>query len=273
PDANPAQPTPVISRTPYPAFANALDFYDHTGISVYHAFLARAEHRFSHGLSLLAAYTLSKSIDDASFAGGITPQPAEPQNSYNLAAERGLSYFDSPHRFVTSLIYQLPIGKGHALFASGLMSGALGGWEISGIGQYQTGTPMSILVPGDPANVGVGTQRADVVGDPLPSGFVRGGAARLAFNTSAFRMPAAGMFGNSGRNIIRDAPLNDWDLGLSKTFLATERTRLQFRAESFNALNHTQFQLFGNVLGTPTFGVWNSARDPRTFQFGIKAYY
>jgi hypothetical protein len=272
-DANPAQPTPVVSRTPYPAFANALDFYDHTGFSTYEAFLARAEHRFSRGLSLLAAYTFSKSTDNSSFAGGISPQPNEPQNSYDIAAERGLSYFDSPHRFVASFIYQVPIGKGHALLSRGIAGRAIGGWQISGIGQYQTGAPSSILVPGDPANVGVGTQRADVVGNPLPPGFARGGTARLAFDKSAFRMPAAGTFGDSGRNIIRDAPLNNWDLGLSKTFLFTERARLQFRAESFNALNHTQFQLFGNVLNTPTFGVWNSARVPRTLQFGLKLYY
>ncbi|HJU10842.1 MAG TPA: hypothetical protein VJ728_08190, partial [Candidatus Binataceae bacterium] len=272
-DPNPAVPTPIVSRTPYPAFANALDFYDDTGFSNYHALIARAEHRFSRGLSLLVAYTFSKSIDDVSFAGGINPEPNEPQNSYDLAAERGLSYFDSPQRLVVSLIYQVPIGKGHTWLSHGALSQVFGGWEFASILQYQTGTPMSILVPGDPANVGIGSQRAAVLGNPLPPGFVRGGSKRLAFDTSAFAMPAPGSFGNSGRNIIRDAPLNDWDLGLSKMFLIAEGTKVQFRAEAFNALNHTQFQLFGNVLGTPTFGLWNSAREPRTLQFGVKVYY
>ena len=125
-------------------------------------------------------------------------------------------------------------------------------------------------MPGDPANVGVGSQRADVIGTPFPVGFERGGAARLAFNTSAFRMPAKGTFGNSGRNIIRDAPLNNWDIGIFKEFAFAERARLQVRTEAFNALNHTQFQLFGNTLGTLTFGIWNSARAPRILQFGLK---
>src|SRR6185312_11793144 len=109
PDANPTKPTAIITRTRYPAFANALDFYDHTGFSIYEAFTARFEQRLSRGLNLLAAYTFSKSIDNSSFAGGISPEPAEPQNSYALAAERGLSYFDSPNRLVTSLIYQIPV--------------------------------------------------------------------------------------------------------------------------------------------------------------------
>ena len=271
-DQNPGQPTSILSRTPYPAFANALDFYDHTGFSNYHALAARAEHRFSAGLTFLASYTYSKSIDNSSYAGTIGAQPSEPQDTYNLQAERSLSFFDSPHRFVASLIYRLPFGAQHALLKRGVENWVLGGWEVTTIMQYQTGTPESILVPGDPANVGVGSERAEVVGNPFPQGFDRGGAARRAFDTIAFAMPAAGTFGNSGRNIIRDAPINNWDAGLSKEF-PLERARLQVRAEAFNALNHTQFQLFGNVLGTPAFGVWNSARSPRILQFGLKLYY
>jgi hypothetical protein len=269
-DANPAQPTAVVSRTPYPAFANALDFYDHTGFSKYHGLIVRAEQRFSRGLTFLASYTFSRSIDNSSYAGTIGAQPSEPQNTYDLKSERGVSFFDSPHRFVANVIYRLPFGKGQKILLKGAGDWLLGGWQVVGIGQYQTGNANSIFVPGDPANVGVGSQRADVIGAPFPVGFERGGAARLAFNTSAFRMPAKGTFGNSGRNIIRDAPLNNWDIGIFKEFAFAERARLQVRTEAFNALNHTQFQLFGNTLGTPTFGIWNSARAPRILQFGLK---
>jgi hypothetical protein len=105
--------------------------------------------------------------------------------------------------------------------------------------------------------------RADVIGNPFPVGFERGGAARLAFNTSAFHMPAKEHSG-----IV--AALNNWDVGIFKEFAFAESARLQVRIEAFNALNHTQVQLFGNTLGTPTFGIWNSARAPRILQFGLK---
>jgi hypothetical protein len=261
-DANPARPTPIQSRVPFPAFAPNMVFYDRTAYSFYHGFIARLEREFASGVSLLASYTFSKMIDNASFRGSIGAQPSFPQNSYDLAAERGLSFFDVPHRFVASWIWNLPFGKG-----------PLGGWQFVGIFQYQSGNPWSIGVAGDVPNVGAGNARADVVGNPYPAGFRRGGSERLAFSTAAFAQPARGTFGNSGRNIIRDAPLNNWDCGFFKNTRFGERLRVQFRAELFNALNHTQFQQFANTVNTPAFGTWNSARAPRIAQLGLKLIY
>jgi hypothetical protein len=260
-DANPARPSPIQSRAPYPAFAPNMVYYDRTAFSNYHGVIARLEREFSNGLSVLASYTFSKMIDNASFRGGIGAQPAFPQNSYDLAAERGLSYFDVPHRFVTSWVWEVPLSKGNAL---------LGGWQTVGIFQFQSGNPWSIAVSGDLPNVGAGNPRADLVGNPFPPGFQRGGSQRLAFSPAAFALPARGTFGNSGRNIIRDAPLNNWDLGIFKNLVVWERVRVQFRAELFNAWNHTQFQQFSNVVNSPAFGTWNSARAPRIVQFGLK---
>jgi hypothetical protein len=272
-DTNPAKPTPIVTRVPYPAFAPNMVFYQHTGFSNYHALIARLEREFSGGLSFLASYTFSKMIDNSSFRGSIGAQPAFPQNSYDLKAEHGLSYFDVPHRFVMSWVWDLPFGKGRRYAAGKAVNHILGGWQLVGIFQYQSGNPWPILVSGDWANVGAGNERANIVGDPFPPGFVRGGVERLAFSTSAFALPTRGTFGNSGRNIIRDAPLNNWDLGGFKNFRLGERARLQFRAELFNAWNHTQFQQFSNNMNSATFGTWNSARSPRIIQLGLKLVY
>lgn len=274
-DIDPSHPTPLASREPYPAFATNSVLITRNGFSHYEALTARLERRFSGGLEFLAAYTFSKTIDNSSFAGNIGAQPAQPMNSYARGEEKGLSYFDVPHRLVVSYVWELPFGRGKPyLNRGGVLDYALGGWQLSGITQMQSGNPWSVLVAGDPANVGTpGVQRAELVGDLFPSGFQVGGPARLRFNPGAFAIPAKGTFGNTGRNIIRDAGLNNWDMGVGKQFSITERAHLQFRAEMFNAWNHTQFNQFNNVVNNPTFGSWTSAMSPRTFQFGLKLVY
>ena len=273
PDADPTNPTPIRTRVPYPAFASGMAFFDRTGYSNYHALITRLERQFDNGMSFLAAYTFSKMTDNSSYAGNIGAQPNFPQNSNNLNGEKGLSFFDVPHRFVVSWLYDLPFGKGRSYLPSGPLSHILGGWQVNGIFQTQSGNPWPVVISGDRANVGAGNQRADVVGDPFPAGFERGGTQRLALNRDAFAIPARGTFGNSGRNIIRDAALNNWDVGIFKNFTVAEKFRFQFRTELFNTFNHTQFQRFVNNRSSPAFGVWNSARASRTLQFGLKLIY
>jgi hypothetical protein len=261
-DADPARPTPLASRLPFPAFAPTANTITRDGFSNYHAFIARVERTFSNGLSFLAAYTGSKSIDNSSFAGNVGAQPAEAQNAYDRNAEKGLSYWDVPQRLVLSYIWDIPFGKG-----------MLGGWQLSGITQFQSGNPWSVLVAADPANVGNGGQRADLVGNPFPEGFKPGGPRRLRLDPAAFAIPRRGTFGNSGRNIIRDAPTNQWDINLAKDFRLGDRMRLEFRTEVFNLWNHTQFNQFDNTVNNPTFGTWRSASAPRIVQFGLKLVY
>jgi hypothetical protein len=272
---DPAHPTPLAAREPFPAFAPTSLLITRNGFSHYEAVTARLERQFSHGLQFLLAYTFSKSIDNSSFAGNIGAQPAQAMNSYARGQEKALSYFDVPHRLAVSYVWELPFGRGHAyLSRGGLVNGILGGWQLSGITQVQSGNPWSVLLSGDPANVGTsGVERAQLVGNPFPAGFEVGGPARRRFNPAAFAVPAAGTFGNTGRNIIRDAGINNWDISIGKQFSITERARLQFRTEMFNAWNHTQFNQFNNVVNNPTFGTWTSAMAPRTVQFGLKLNY
>ncbi|MBM3740012.1 MAG: hypothetical protein FJW39_30000 [Acidobacteria bacterium] len=173
----------------------------------------------------------------------------------------------SRNRFVASYVWDVPGPR------AGVLGAVAGGWQLSGITQFQSGNPWSVLTAGDIANVGGGGQRADLVGNPFPSGFKPGGPARLRFDPRAFALPTRGTFGNSGRNIIRDAPQNNWDVAVNKDFFFGEGRRIEFRTELFNAMNHTQFNQFDNVVNNATFGTWRSAGPPRILQFGLKLIY
>ncbi len=274
PDADPTRPTSIASRLPYPAFSPSgavatEGLVSKDGFSTYHAWIARLERRFSGGLSFLASYTWAKMIDNASSAGNLGTEPQRAQNLYNLAGEKGASYYDVPHRLAVSSIWDLPIFRQRR----GWTGAVLGGWQLSVIAQFQAGNPSSVVTGTDRANVGNLNQRPNVVGNPYPDGFVRGGPGRVVFDRAAFALAAPGNFGNSGRNIIRNAGLHNWDLGLNKTFRLRERLNLELRGEFFNAWNHTQFDRFINSIDSPAFATWNVARDPRIAQIGLKLKY
>jgi hypothetical protein len=91
------------------------------------------------------------------------------------------------------------------------------------------------------------------------------------FDTTAFEAPAFGFFGNAGRNIVRGPGIHNWDLSLFKNFALGERANFQFRAEAFNAFNHTNLDAVSTVLGSGNFGQVTSARTARVVQFGLKA--
>jgi hypothetical protein len=227
------------------------------------------------GLSLLAAYTWSKSIDDDSNFFSSDGDPNFPQNSYDLRAERGLSNFDVRQRLVASYAYDLPFGKGRAwVHNGGWLAHALGGWQTYGILQFQTGQPFTVaLLPDfDNSNTGIDSlgfganNRPNVLGNPSLSNRT----ATQWFNTAAFAIPPYGTFGNSGRNTVEGPGRATVDLSLVKNTVIRERTTLQFRFETFNVLNHTNFGLPDNFIGSPTFGQILAAGNPRRLQLGLK---
>ena len=151
--------------------------------------------------------------------------------------------------------------------AKGAKNAVIGGWQINGIYTWQRGFPITITA----ADLGglndtFGTNRADIVGDPQ----VGSGSVNRWFNTSAFAQPAAGILGNLGRNTERGPGINNLDLALFKNVDVARHMRLQFRLESFNALNHTQFQDVSANIAAPNFGVVTSARAARINQLGLK---
>jgi Carboxypeptidase regulatory-like domain/TonB-dependent Receptor Plug Domain/TonB dependent receptor len=258
------QPAPSNAQfylRPVPSFED-INLLESGRDSIYHSFQARLEQRLDMGLSLLASYTWARSIDDASSFFSSAGDPNFPQNSYNLRAERGLSNFDVRHRLAVSYAYDLPFGKG---------------WQTFGILQFQTGRPFtaSLLPNFDNSNTGLSSlgflanDRPNLVGnakldDPQPERW---------FNTAAFAIPPRGTFGNAGRNILTGPGLAAVNLSLVKNFAVRERATVQFRAETFNLFNRTNFGLPDNFLGSPTFGQISTAGSPRRLQLGIKILY
>jgi hypothetical protein len=277
PPANPAicaaTPTagdcPVASRRPFSNFVTYIDS-DWSGNSSYNAFNAKVEHR-SNSLLFTTVYTWAKSIDSKSAAAGIGNDVAGWQgflDNNDIRRDRGRSEFDVDHRLVSSVVYELPVGRGKR-FGGTLPKAVdlvIGGWQVNAIATFQRGFPMTISA----ADLGglndtFNTNRADLVGTPRLTKTLN-----QWFDTSAFRQPAAGFLGTSGRSILRAPGINNWDTGLFKNFAITEGVSFQFRFESFNAFNHTQWGVPVRNVADLNFGQILSARAARINQLGAK---
>ena len=138
----------ATSRAPYPGFSN-IQYVHNGGNGNYNALSIKATHRFHQGFSVIGSYTWAKSIDTTS---GIRNQGFDtlyPQNSYCLACERGLSAFDTRHRIVTSVLYDLPVGNGKSLNITNPIANAIiGGWQMGGIVTLQSGVPGNLSIGG-----------------------------------------------------------------------------------------------------------------------------
>ncbi|HKS72575.1 MAG TPA: TonB-dependent receptor, partial [Terriglobales bacterium] len=263
---------PSVVRTPFFGFAQLFQAEDSVS-SNYHSLQAKVDKRFSHGLSFLASYTWSHSIDGASvfFGSGANATTIFPQNNYNLAAERGSSDFDIRHRLSFSFTYEVPTL--HAL-PSFLGSG----WQLGGILTAQTGQPFSVLTGQGLSGTGLGNDRPDLVGDPNAGPH----SVNQWFNTSAFVPNQPLTFGDAGRNIVTGPGYADFDFSVLKNFKIHERFNAQFRAEFFNITNHPAFALPSNILAAPSFGALFQTPDaaqnnvglgsggPRLIQFALK---
>ena len=273
-DINQPQPSvlppglPIVPR-PDPRFDD-INLLESRANSNYNALQVRFQQRLAHGFSALASYTWSKSIDDASNFFSSAGDPNFPQNSYNVAAERGRSNFDVSHRLSLSYSYALPFGKAR----DGWMSTVLRGWETYGIVTLQTGRPFTVALLPEIDNSGTGrsilgfgaNDRPNLVGNPELSN----PTTLQWFNTAAFAFSPPGTFGNAGRNILTGPGFQNVNASLLKNTRVSERFNLQFRTEVFNLFNHPNFNLPDNFLGSPIFGRITSARDPRHIQFGLK---
>jgi hypothetical protein len=261
-----------------------------TANSTYHA-LQMSARRTIGDLQLSAAYTYSHSIDDSSDRFDNTFV-----NSYDISTNRGPSNFDQRHNFALSYIYALPFFK-----QAGFKHSVLGGWQISGITVAQTGLPFSVTngtTYADNAGVGNGSlvqgnsrpDRVTGVSTSLTSADkaaaaspVTGSFGPLLFSPEAFTVPTGLTFGNVGRNTLYLPGRLNFDFGLSKRFVFTERTGLDFKWETFNLFNHTQFGTcaqgggcsnpVSSSLGASDFGHITSAHDPRRMQFGLRLYF
>jgi hypothetical protein len=248
--------------------------------STYHALQVSLSRQLSSNLSFQLSYWWSKSLDYVSslnMAGSaptlVAGENDLAQNPFDLRAEHGPSLFDATNRLVFSGTYALP-GRKTAPRPVGLL---VNGWQLNTIVTLASGTPFTVYdsdnapVEGSsPEITGFYSSRPNVVSDPndgphTPNEWV----SRNAFQQLT---PAAnpGQFGNEGRNAIRGPGLATADISLFKDFTIAERSRLQFRLEGFNTLNHPNFMLPENDLASPEFGQVLQAAPPRLLQLALK---
>jgi hypothetical protein len=250
--------------------------------SSYNALEASLRKRFSHGLSFLASYTWSKSIDDVSsfnITGSASQQVAGEndlaQNPFDLAAERGRSMFDARNRFVLSYQWSLPFLQNSKTWYGHVF----GNWQLNGIATAMSGTPFTVFDSTDvslqgtaPEISGFSSNRPNVVGNP------NSGPRTAAewFQVSAFQQITQNpnspiqQFGDEGRNTVEGPGYVNWDLSAFKNIRLTESRELQFRGELFNVLNHTNFRLPVSDITSPNFGEIQSDVSPRVIQVALK---
>jgi len=262
----------------------AIDRLEEAASSTYHALQASLRRSIGN-LQFSFAYTYSHSIDNSSDRFDF-----KFVDSYNFASNRASSDFDQRHILNIGYVYDLP-----PLKETGTAQTILGGWQLSGITTFQSGTPFSVVNTanfGDNAGVanGVGSGSfADLIGDPRASPrvrFIEGIPGPLLFNPGAYAAPRGLTFGNSGRNSLRSPQRTNFDIALLKHFSISEARQLEFRAEAFNIFNHTQWAGINsglNCYGSPSNSAGdprclaasnflhpNSAHRPRVLQFGLK---
>ncbi|HET8550833.1 MAG TPA: TonB-dependent receptor, partial [Bryobacteraceae bacterium] len=228
-----------------------INYLDSGGDSYYHSLQATMRKRFSAGLQAGAAYTLAKSIDDQSVdpvgassgAGLSTTNSRTPTDTRNWRNERGRSDFDRRHVFTGNWVWELPFGK------SGAVKQVIGGWSINGLFTAMSGEPFSVRSGARTSN-NAHESRAAIIGKaPVPKlqpgrigpvHFTTNDLCSDKVTTNCFAIPQPGDNG-AGRNIFEAPGYWNLDLSVIKSFPLTERVRLQFRAEAFNALNHVNF--------------------------------
>jgi hypothetical protein len=263
--------------------------------SDYHSLQAKFERRFARGLSVLANFTWSSLKDDSSSDwGGFWSLDVLGQDFYNRAAERSVSAGDIPLRFTVAPIVELPFGKGRRWLNDGVPSQILGGWRMSAVYTRSSGSPFGITDNsyGYCNAAHTLSNRPMMIGDPRPRGFDQTIAHWLdvtAFDFSG-TCPAPGLltptgpsdttkaFGNAPRYFsnVRNPGVNNLDFSMQRDLRlpAGNQTRLQFRADFFNLLNHPQFAEPVSDPSNAAFGrITRTALNNRTIQLGLHLYF
>jgi Carboxypeptidase regulatory-like domain/TonB dependent receptor-like, beta-barrel len=253
----------VNSRRPYQGVGN-ITFYAPLINSTYHALVAKIERRFAKGLSLLASYTMGHSIDGE--GNEHDTSDVSPQNVRNLAAEKASSNFDVRQRIVLSGFYQLPFGRKPGVFPYLARD-----WQLSGIFSAQAGQPFTATLSTDPSATGATARPNRIADGNLPTDQR---ARTHWFDTTAFAVPACICFGNSGRDILRGPGFMNLDMSIMRDFRVAERFRIQFRAESFNIMNHPNFGIPNAAIGNPAVGTITNIINPeRQNQLALKFFF
>jgi hypothetical protein len=227
----------------------------------------RVEKRPAHGLSLAASYTWSKYMANAGNINGGGNGP--PQNARCFRCEWGAMTDDRTHVLVLNHVYELPLGHGKPYASRGLLAHIVGNWNFSGIWTMSTGERFTPTLAGAVSNsAGGGGDRPNRIRD----GNLSTGQRTIDrwFDITAFSTPAQFTFGDAGRGILV-APGNfNLDLGVHRNFRLSERLRLSYRLEMFNALNRANFGAPNAAIGNPVAGQISGTAPARIMQMALK---
>ncbi len=260
----------LLQRSPFPAYG-LIQTLDNHGNSGYHGLGLKATRRFSKGLTYLTGFTWSKAMDQGSSVRNNTGENQFATDNYNLQREHALSQFHNGKRFVSSVLYELPFGKGRQfLNANTVADKVLGGWQLGTILTLSNGTPINVGQIGDPLQIGT-PNVPDATGiSPIPTNRTPDKFWEIAaFNSTNPELLYR--YGNTGRNLLITPGLKQWDFSLTKTTRIREGHSFEFRFEAFNFPNHPNFNAPANNPQQPaTFGRITSARTMREMQFGFR---
>jgi len=264
---------PALGVRPNPNFGN-ITLQTDSGFSSYNAlqisFIRRAG---KAALSFQANYTFGHAIDDV---GDPAVSPSDPQNLNNIKAERGNGSGDVRQNFTFNLLYEVPLGEGHSFLGSGLGSKLASGWRVSTLGILRTGIADTVYIGTNTfGNGDFINQRPDCVAGIDP--YAHPQTITDWLNPAAFSIPAAGNFGNCGRNTVYGPSFRNVDLSVLKETKLGESRNIEFRAEFFNIFNHPAFAQPDTTFGTPGFGeIFNTlgrtlgAGTSRQIQFALR---
>jgi len=260
--SNPCKVNPVTGNniTQYPNLGSGALIYT-DGLTSYNAGYIKVEKRLSQGLSLLSSWTWSRDIATGGDSEGNDIFLGSSGGIFDpLHPQKHLSAMDVTHRWVTSGIYELPIGRGKQFLSSvpGVLNEIVGGWQLSYITAFQSGSALDLssfgsayFKPGEQNNL-----------------------KRLDFRKTGYYFDPNLFTSTQNGNPVpyvgfRGAGINDWDLSVLKNFRVSEGQRLQFKADAFNVWNHGQFETPQNEIFLPGFGQFE-ARNPSFFEFGAR---
>jgi hypothetical protein len=250
------------SVVPYVGFGS-IRMSENANNSHYNGLQVGYRGQFGKPLTIQLSYTFSKAIDPVA-QGGDSQDMQNITNPYNRNYDIGPSPLDRRHIALANFIYQIPLFQGQY---SRFVKATLGGWELSGIGTMETGMPLNMTVSGSQGNNGL----PNTGNRPNYSGSI--GLPHTLdqwFATSAFSLPALGAWGNLPKGSIYGPGRHNWNLALFKSFAFTETLRAEFRAETFNTFNHTQYNGISTAYGASDFGQVTSTYNPRNIQLGLK---
>jgi hypothetical protein len=249
---------PATGKRPYAGFSTFTEEATQSHSS-FNALEAGIHRNLRTGLLVAANYQWSHAIDDDSVGGA---EATVPEIQSCLSCDRASSVFDMRRYFTSSAIWQLPVGRGHAVLGSAnrAVNAVVGGWELSGVGTSRSGLPVNVTISRSATSLPdqiTNSQRPNLV--PGVSLYPAHRTTANWLNAAAFTTPANGAWGNAGANVARAPGHWQMDMALQKQTHLTERLGLTFRAEAFNLLNVAQYGAPTANVSSKNFGLINSA--------------